>query len=196
MRPFWLQGRKPYYPEKLLISRLLRRRIRPPTVERGTRTHRPLRRCPPGAWSCRKQGLGRSTPRPLWLTFRPQPAPEPPPAAFSAAGRSSTAADPVLAAASPAHSRRRARSRPVPWRSTSQAPHPHRLWRLRRHRRAGRPRSPSRHLARAPALDPLAPAAHPVPAAHRQPARPRARSAPHPEAAADARSIPKPRKAR
>jgi hypothetical protein len=194
MRPFWLQGRKPYYPEKPLISRLLRRRIRPPTVERGTRTHRPLRRCPPGAWSCRKQVLGRSTPRPLWLIFRPQPAQEPP-AAFSAAGRYSTAADPVLAAllsALPAARQEQASTLAVHVPNTPRAPAP--AVTLEQVRRV--PPEPVPDSALAPASDPLAPVAHPVPAAHRQPASPHARSVHHPEAAADARSIQKLRKAR
>jgi len=170
--------------------------VHPPAHKGKAHTHA----SPTPALPARRMVMPQTGPRPVYtappvVNLPPRLPPEPPLEAFSAAGRSLTAAGPVAALAAilsapQAAIPERASSR----RPATQAPHTHH-WRIRRHRRPGRTRSRP-PFARVPASELHAPAAHPGPVALRQPARPHARSAPHLVDAAVARSIQKPRKAR
>ena len=172
--------------------------LNPRSAPRGTRIlHRPRRHCPRAAWLCRRLGLARSTPRPpSWRRRRWPPIPAQP-LAFSAAGQSLTATGPpaVLAAIPSAPSmvllERPASSPAVRDPSIPPAPHP-----------AAMPAQadpehpePVPASAHVPALDHPVPVARLVQAAQHRPAKLHARRVPHPEDAADARSIPKRRKA-
>ena len=194
----WFPSRNRYSLEKPPIWRPPRWLTRPRTLtkERGTRTHCPLRRCPHGAWSCRKQDRGRFTPRPLWLTFRLL-LPAPPLEEFSEADRSSTAAGQVAALAA-IHSAPQAARQEQASTLADRAPStPHALLRAVTPAQARRgPQVLVPPLARAQVLVLLAPAARLVLEALHQPERRRAHSAPHPVDEAVARSIRKPRKAR
>jgi len=181
--------------------RLPLRRLNPRTAPRDTPTlRRPPRLCLPGAWSCRKLDLARSTLlRPSLLLLRwSTPELRQQPAEFSAADPSLTATDPpadpatirsappvgrwVRPANSPAD---RVPSIPLA-RLLAVMPAP------------AAPELPARvlALAHAPALDHHVPADHPAPAAARRLlVRRHARHAPLQEDAADARSIPRPKKA-
>jgi hypothetical protein len=170
-----------------------------PPAHRGkghTHTHRPPRRCLPGAWSCRKPGLGRFTPRPLWLTFRPRPTRNS--RWWHSARQAHLRPQPALHRpwfVSPAHPRRPSRPGPGPAVRVPSTPRALALAVMPAQAQRAHPvLVPHWRASRLWTL--LAPAAHHVPAALRQPARPRARSARPPVAAAAARSIPKPRKAR
>jgi len=181
-----------------------RKRLSPSTAPRDTPIlhHRP-RRCPRGGWSCPTPVPGQSIRR-LLLSMHPQRrARVLPPASFSAASPSSTA--------SPLEQPARA--------ATPSAPHsarPEHLVSSPADRDPSTPHAPPRAAMPVPAVQalpehvpalalvPALPADHHVPAsaAHapgladpRQPARLRARSAHPPEAAADARSTPRPKKA-
>jgi hypothetical protein len=172
--------------------------LNPRSAPRGTRIlHRPRRHCPRAAWLCRRPGLARCTQRPLLSRRRRWPPIPEPPRAFSAAGQSLTATGPpaVLAAIPSAPSmvllERPASSPAVPVPSIPRALPP-----------AVTPaQAELEHpehapaLAHVPALDHPAPAARLVQAAQHRPAKHHAPRVPHREDAADARSIPRRRKA-
>ena len=171
-----------------------------PAARAGTDT--PLQRRRPhrhAAWSCHRLARAPCTRPPLWFLPCPPPTPESQPLVPRAEGQSLTAAPPVARARS-ASARRGARPAVTP---------------LAQARAPSTPRAPRQADMQVPAVQ----AGHPDPAlgpalAHgqalalvpvgrrapvqeqRQPAKRRAPRVPHREAVADARSIPRPRKAR
>jgi hypothetical protein len=177
------------------------RRVFRRVARQATRTPRrqPLP-CPPAAWSCPKPGPAQSTKRPTRLKPHPPQAPGIKPQAFNAASRSSTVGLPEAPALIHNGLREALQdsTRPERARVPSILPAP---------RREAMPDlvalpflAPVPVLAHGPALERPVQAAsevRPAPEALRPPARRLVRSERRPaEAAADARSIPRPKKAR
>ena len=182
--------------QRLQLQRVLRRVARPAT---RTLRRQPLP-CPPAAWSCPKPDPARSIRRPIQSNPRPPREQVIRPLAFNAASQSSTAG-PLLALALIPSARQEVpqdNTLPEPVRVPSILLAP--LQEATLDQVALPLQAPAPVMARGPALEhPVRAAlvAHPVLAALRPPARRLVRNERRPaEAAADARSTPRPKKVR